>query len=63
MLSQIIIAMACGFNKPINNPTRSFKYVGDIAPLGFFDPLKISNDDGPIHDKTKLLGFCLFSWK
>lgn len=45
MLSQIIIAMACGFNKPINNPTRSFKYVGDIAPLGFFDPLKISNDD------------------
>ena len=45
MISQIIIAMTCGFSAPVTKVDRSFKYVGDIAPMGYFDPLKISNDD------------------
>ena len=30
---------------PVKPEVKDFKYVGDIPPLGFFDPLKLSNKD------------------
>jgi len=45
-------AIIVGFSSisfPMNTspkpPVKSFKYVGDISPTGFFDPLKLSNVD------------------
>ena len=29
---------------PVKPQVQDFKYVGDIPPLGFFDPLKLSNE-------------------
>ena len=41
-MNMFFLTAALGLNpsKPINN----FKYVGNIPPLGYFDPLKIANE-------------------
>merc|ERR1712054_605356 len=45
-MMQIYTTMILSFSNPSTTkiPVKNFKYYGDIAPVGFFDPLKISNE-------------------
>ena len=43
---QIYTTMILSFSNSLTSkvPVKNFKYYGDIAPVGFFDPLKVSNE-------------------
>ena len=45
-LSALLISKSYSFvtNSNLKPETKSFNYVGDIAPLGYFDPIQISSE-------------------
>ena len=45
LISTLAFGLISGTPKaPVKPVVKSFKYYGDIAPTGFFDPLKLSNE-------------------
>ena len=44
LLSLVMLPQLNAFLIPTNKPKTNFKYVGDTKPLGYFDPLKLTEN-------------------